>query len=235
MKNEIIKSISSIYEDILFKDNFVDRNTGIVNIDKTRKLATYPFLGTKYGQTKKIMFIGLDMGKDETPQLIQSFEKRNENLEWSRNNHIIGTFFTTFYFLKDNFNFNDLWIEIVKNGGTFMQIYKTFRALDGFNPIEYISLSNYYKFVTNGRVGRSGKFDRKHLNQKKEEQLFLQEIEVLNPDIIIFQSLDFNHSKFAKIINQLVSSNRKVYIGPHPSHRKTKVPNEFIKLLREVK
>lgn len=235
MTNEIKKSISNIYEEILFKDNFVDRNTGIVETDKTRKLATYPFLGSKYGKTKKIMFIGLDMGKDETPGSIQSFEDRNENLEWSRNNHIIGTYFTALYFLKDDFNLNNIWEEIVKNGGTFSHIYKTFRSLDGYNAIEYISLSNYYKFVTKDRKERSGNSDRKYLNQEKEEYLFLKEIEVLNPDLIIFQSLEFNKSHFSKIINQLVVSNRKVYVGPHPSHRKTKVPNEFIKLLREVK
>lgn len=234
MQAEIIQSLKNLYSDLLFKDNFVDKKTGDVN-GENKKLATFPYIGSNYGLSKKILFIGLDIGEDETPKEIQSFEMRNSNLEDSRNNHISGTYFTALYFLKEDLKVENLWNDIVTNGATFKQSLKKFNELNILNPVSYSSLSNYYKFVTKNRKGRSGDLDRKYINQEIEELLFIKEIEALNPNIIIFQSVQFNNGRFSKMIQQLVAEKRKVYIGPHPSHRGTKIPQKFINLFREIK
>lgn len=234
MHEEIIESIKNLYSDLLFKDNFVDKKTGGVT-GANKKLATFPFIGSNYGLSKKILFIGLDMGEDETPQEIQTFEMRNHNLENSRNNHISGTFFTALYFLQEDLKAENLWNNIVRNGATFKQSFKKFNELNLLNPISYACLSNYYKFVTKDRKGRSGDLDRKHINEEIEELLFIKEIEILDPKIIIFQSVQFNNGRFSKMTQKLIAADRKVYIGPHPSHRGTKIPQKYINLIREIK
>ena len=222
MINEIKKSVLNIYDDILFKDNFVNRNTGIIEKDTTRKLATYPYIGSKYGQTKRILIVGFDIGNDECKGEICSLEHRNQietnNLR-DLNPHIGGTYFTALYFLKDVLNLNDFWEDTksTKYGKTFATILRKVSNLPLENPLSYIAMTNFHKFVTVGReTSRRGDFDRIFIDREREIKLFLSEIEALNPEIIFFQSIGFqNLDKTVKDL--LLKKNVKIYYAYHPS------------------
>lgn len=231
MITEIKKSILNIYEEILFKDNFVDRNTGIVATDKTRKLATYPYVGSKYGKAKRILIVGYDIGKDETPNKIQTLENRSDietnNLR-GVNPHIGGTYFTALYFLKDNLNLNEFWEDTksTKYGKTFNSILRKVPTHPSENPLSYIAMTNFYKYVTIGRgernpetneiISRRGDFDRIFIDREREINLFLTEIEVLNPEIIFFQSKGFQYLD-SKIKDHLLKKGVKLFYAYHPS------------------
>ena len=85
----------------------IDSETGEFN-DKNLQLkfASYPYIGNQYhSTTKKILFVGLDIGKDETPGYIQTFDERRENIakESNFNPHIAGTYTTALNILKTEF------------------------------------------------------------------------------------------------------------------------------------
>jgi hypothetical protein len=222
MINEIKKSIENIYEEILFKDNFVNRNSGEVKIDKTRKLATYPYIGSKYGRAKKILIVGFDIGNDETIGQIQSLEIRNRietNDLRNVNPHIGGKYFTALYFLKEDLNLNHFWEDskTSKYGKTFNTILRKIPNLPIENPLSYISMTNFYKYVTIGRENsRRGDFDRIFIDREREIKLFLSEVDVLKPEIIFFQSKGFQNLE-AKIKEILLEMGIKLYFAYHPS------------------
>lgn len=222
MNIQALKSIEKVYEEILFKDNFVDRKTGIVNKDKTRKLATFPYIGSKYGTSKKVLIVGFDIGNDECSGEICSLEHRNQietNSLRDLNPHIGGTYFTALYFLKDDLNLNNFWEETksTKYGKTFATILRKVPQLPIENPLSYIAMTNFFKYVTVNRVSsRRGDFDRIFIDKEKETNLFLSEIEVLNPDIIFFQSKGFQNLD-KKIKDAILSRGIKIYYAYHPS------------------
>lgn len=233
MTTEIKKSITNIYEEYFFKDNFVDKNTGIVEIDKSRKLATFPYIGSKYGKSKRILIVGFDIGKDETLGTIQTLDERNKSIEKSDlrglNPHIGGTYFTSLYFLKDVLDLNDFWEDTksTKYGKTFNTILRKVPSHPIENPLSYIAMTNFYKYVTVGRgikniedgkvkKSRKGNFDRKFIDREREINLFLAEIEVLNPEIIFFQSFDFRNLD-SKIKDKLLEKGVKLFYAYHPS------------------
>lgn len=222
MNFETSKSIEKVYEEILFKDNFVDRKTGIVSKDKTRKLATYPYIGSKYGKAKKVLIVGFDIGNDECKGEICSLEHRNQiesNSLRDLNPHIGGTYFTALYFLKDDLNLNDFWEETksTKYGKTFATILRKVPKLPDVNPLSYIAMTNFYKYVTIDRTSsRRGDFDRIFIDREKEVNLFLSEVEVLNPDIVFFQSKGFQNLD-RKIKDALLDKGIEAHYGYHPS------------------
>ena len=222
MNLQLLKSIEKIYDEILFKDNFVDKKTGIVNKDSNRKLATYPYIGSKYGSAKKVLIVGFDIGNDECRGEICSLEHRNQietnNLR-ELNPHIGGTYFTALYFLKNDLNLNEFWEETksTKYGKTFATILRKVPQLPNENPLSYIAMTNFFKYVTVDRASsRRGDFDRIFIDKEKEINLFLAEIEVLNPDIVFFQSKGFQNLQ-EKIKNALLIKGIEIYYAYHPS------------------
>lgn len=231
------KSIEKLYSDLLFKDSFVDRETGIVQ-STNKKFETYPFIGSSYGKLKRILVVGLDIGKEECIGKIQTFENRKSSIEGrfidEHNPHISGTYFTVLYFLKEELGFVEKWNEIADKG-TFKKLLRNYKnEFPKENPLSFIALSNYYKFVTLERIKRTGDQDRIHLSKKREDELFLKEVEILNPEIIIFQGVRFQNAEFSKIISQFLKDDRKVYIGRHPSARIKggRIPFNFINDLK---
>ncbi len=222
MHQKILKSIEKVYDEILFKDNFVNKQTGIVSADQNRKLATFPYIGSNYGKAKKILIVGFDIGNDECEGEICSLEYRNQiesNSLRTLNPHIGGTYFTALYFLKDELLLNEFWEDIksTKYGKTFATILKKVPKLPEVNPLSYIAMTNFYKYVTvNRKSSRRGNFDRIFIDREKEINLFLSEIEVLNPDIIFFQSKGFQYLD-QKIKDFLLDKQIKTYYAYHPS------------------
>lgn len=216
-RNEIVERLKSIYYEILFKDNFADIETG--SISKYKKFATYPAVGDNYGKDKKILIVGLDIGSDETHGKYQTIEERTESIQsvhGDMNHHMGGTYFTALYLLQHKNNYAD-FLEKVKDSTIFKTIIKrNINDLPKENPLSFIAFTNFYKFVTIMRESKLGDQDRNIIDRNRELELFKEEIGILNPDIIFFQSTVFygiiNNQEMQKLIK-----NKEVYIGYHPS------------------
>jgi len=224
----IQSELKNIYQDF-FKKFGIDKKTGCFkNIPKI-KFPTFPYIGSKYGNSKKILIVGLDLGVDPKIGGIQSFEERRQSIEEKpvskHNPHIAGTYFTAFSFLKDSLNWQNDWDKL-KNISSCQKALKNQEELPAFNPLSYIALTNYYKFVSINRKKRTGGKNRTHINKEIEINFFIEEVKIFNPDIIIFQSASFNHKK--KLIIKILEMEKPVYIGPHPSYLGEKEPEHFV-------
>lgn len=191
---------------------------------KNLRFATLPHIGENYGKGKmKILFVGLDIGKDEYYKYnrFQTFDMRRDNISiyrsdcfFNKNAHMSGTYFETLFLLKDEYP--DTWEKVYEFKDN--QNKPLLNKLKDFLPVDLltnIALTNYYKFVAIGREKRQGGEDRDCFGRNKEiEKLFLDEIEILAPDIIWFQGIDFNRFE---IVKELKKTN-KVIIGYHPSY-----------------
>jgi len=241
--DELLKTqIKDLYEQVFFKDGFADRTTGIVT-GTDKKIATYPYIGDKYGKSKRILIVGLDIGEDETPNEIQSFEYRNqcwktlfkENGELADfNQHRAGTYFTALYFLRNYEKFESLFNIISNEDNVFISLIKKYskEIIKSENPLDYIVQTNFYKYVNNKREGRTGNLDRIHIDFDREIELFLSEIKLFNPDIVFLQSTTFNYNKVLnkEIKKELINQGIELYIGYHPSvkqHEIKKAKNYF--------
>ena len=220
MQTDIIKRVKIVH-DHFFKLLKIDPQTGLLpNGDK--KFATYPYIGSKYGQFQtKLCIVGLDIGKDETPGYIQPFSQRRkqiENRDHSKHNpHIAGTYMMALYFLHQELpEWKDYW-ERLNDQTTCQQLLKRKNELPSENPLSYISLTNYYKFVTPEREKRSGGKDRKFVNKKLEIQFLDEETKALDSNIVVLQSKQFlakSKKQFSKIAEK-----SKLLISPHPAAR----------------
>jgi hypothetical protein len=199
-----------------FKDLDINQQTGLIN-GSHLKFATYPYIGTNYELSiRKILFVGLDIGRDETLGYVQGFDERRRNIakETHFNPHIAGTYITSLYFLKEIYGWNDVWDKI-KIYGTSQRATKTKNHSDNQNPLHYIALTNYYKFVNDKRVNRSGDINRIYYSANDERDLFISEIKILKPHVIIFQgNLPIN-----EVINKLKATCLEIYKAKHPSNR----------------
>lgn len=218
----IERQISKLYSEF-FKENGINSIDGIwTNAPNERKLrfASMPHIGEKYCSAKiKIMFVGLDIGADEKSR-IQTFEERRgfsqscDNF-FSKNAHISGTYIETLCLLKNQYQKE--WHEVynIKD----KQNRTVLRSLSNILPtdlLQYITLTNYYKFVTIERINRKGQSDRDHFGLPLAiKKLFLDEVEILKPDIIWFQGNDF---RCYQAYNELLNKNdRKIIVAYHPS------------------
>lgn len=166
---------------------------------------------------KKILFIGLDIGIDERriDNTYHTIESRRTCIQWSENMregkinynpHIAGTYAVALYALKDYYDWNDAWKKLFAKNETTTQM--ALRVLSNELPnnvMDYVALTNVHKFVSLCRgcekevcwseeckdakilKNRSGGNNRKWYSKNKEIQFLMDEIELLNPDVIVFQ------------------------------------------------
>ena len=213
-----------------FREMGINPETGCLGLDPKRKFATYPYISSKYGEAKKILFVGLDIGKDPVHGCIQSFSDRRVSIEdksiSAHNQHIAGTYMATLYFLKQEKSWNSHWKKITDTNLTCQRVLKeSHNLLPLENPLSYCALTNYYKFVTKCRKKRNGSQDRKHLDHDLEIGLFNEELEAFAPDIVIFQGQDFVQEPAVK--QDVLGLKRKgvhFFVGPHPSARECNFP-----------
>lgn len=240
-KNHKIKEKIESYYIKFFKEVGVDFKSGVLKNNKALKFATYPYIGDEYGKNTRILFIGLDIGKDEYQKSIGGFEKRQESIgnkenynnhnknKRTYNPHIAGTLVTAAYFS------NKRVLGKIKNAKNYKDAIRILHT-DIKNPLSYIALTNFYKFVTQKRNNRTGSNNRMHISpesRKHEWNLLLNEIKIFNPKIIIFQSVEFLHHKYKDFFNELKKENKKkikIYIGPHPACRPpySRIPKEYL-------
>lgn len=219
----------------LFKKFEIDEKTGCFKKIPNLKFPTFPYIGSKYGISKRILIVGLDIGSDEKIGGIQSFEERRKAIEdkpvSKHNPHIAGTYFTALFFLKDNLNLQNYWNKL-KNTISCQKALQNQEELPTLNPLSYIALTNYYKFVSINRKNRAGGENRIHLDQKIELNFFIEEVKIFNPDIVVFQSNSFKYKK--SLLKKLIDMGKSVYVGPHPAYRGKREPDHFLKQVVKV-
>jgi hypothetical protein len=227
------KEIKVIYEKF-FVELKINPTTGVVfNTNDKLKFATYPFIGKNYSIAKrKILFVGLDIGKDETPDKIQSLDERRDNIacNFGFNPHMAGTYISALYLLKDVNNWNNVW-DKVKTYHTAQQATKIQQHTTNNNPLDFVALTNFYKFVDVDKQYRTGDVNRKFIDSEKEVNLFLEEVKLLNPDIILFQG----KMPSDRVISE-IHQGRTIYLAPHPSNRKPggRQPENYINSFRKI-
>ena len=220
----------------LFERYKIDPKTGCLKCYPDLKFPTYPYIGSRYGRTKKILIVGLDIGSDETPGRFQCFDERRQAIEkkpvYEHNPHIAGTYFTALFFLKDELKWNECWNK-TKNISTCQQALKNGKNLPASNPLSYIALTNYYKFVRKNRKNRAGGQNRNYLDRDFDQKKIVEEVEIFEPDIVVFQSAEFKNKKL--VLDRLLNTRRAVYVGPHTSYRKKggREPEYFVNQILE--
>lgn len=241
--NSLETSLERLYQHRLFQLLKIDPQTGKIGLDEGQglKFPTFPYIGSRYGDRPRILFIGLDIGGDEKPGGIQSIEERRAAIETKspegHNPHIAGTYFTAMYLLRDRLSLMRSHWNCIDDGKTCQALLKLASALPDKNPLSYVALTNYYKFVSIGRKGRAGARNRRYLSAQTKglEQCFLlNEVRTFNPEVIVFQSLSFQQTQYQPILRE-ISEHRVVYVAPHPSarHKDARVPSAMALRLKE--
>ena len=174
MKNDNIKKeIKSCYARF-FKKFDVNSKSGVYKKDNKLKFATYPYIGSQYGTKTKILFIGLDIGED-TQKSIISFQKRQKDIgndenynncnknQKTYNPHIAGTSVTAAHFSNKEI------FEKIENTKNYKEAICIFKKMGMENPLAYVTLTNFYKFVTKGKKLRGDSSDRKYVSRESRE------------------------------------------------------------------
>lgn len=247
--------LDKLYEEF-FKENSIDNKSGIVK-DRDKRFATKIAIGNNYKSSQtKLLFVSLDMGKDECfeENCFQDYEKRknnalNEDLS-EKNPHMAGVYGTALYFLKNQNNWENEWQKFSQSNKFFREVIKDNIDVLPTNVLSYISLINFYNFVTIGRGfkinekdekrGRAGDSDRKFINPnpQSEIELLINTINIIKPNIIIVQSKTLK-GYFLNLIKPKISYDLDIYIGYHPSAFgrgiKYRNPNLYIENLKKGK
>ena len=227
------QKLANVYESF-FNDFDINKTTGILQHYPEIKFMTMPYIGSKYDEAKyKILFVGMDVGKDESSGKFHSLEDRRKSIETDNdfNPHIAGTYGAALYLLEQEHKWQDAW-EKMKTFNTFQIGTKRGIHSDNQNPLSFVALTNLHKFVTVSRLHRSGGENRKFLKAKVEEKLLLDEIDILRPQLVLFQGKLPSQSA----IEELRKRNLEIILAPHPSNRKKngRNPTNYISSFREI-
>ena len=229
-------NLHGLYGGKFFSKFGIDRKSGRFAKRADLKFPTFPFLGSCYGSRKKVLFIGLDIGSDELCGAIQSFQERREAIEYKalakHNPHIAGTYFSVLHFLREEASeWAEYW-EGIDRSITCQKLLKLGEQLPASNPLSYVALTNYFKFVRPYRTDRSGGENRKYVDKAFEQQFFAEEVEAFDPQVVIFQGALFSNPPFREVLAR-ISTGREVYIGLHPSARKKGIRQPRV-LVRQI-
>ena len=227
--------LERLYAGDLYKSLRINPKTGEIGLDEGRglKFPTLPFIGSRYGDGPRILFVGLDIGCDEKPGIIQDFIQRRSAIESQslerHNPHIAGTYFIAMYLLRDQLASMRASWQGLEEGRTCKNLLKAQAGLPVDNPLSYVALTNYYKFVSIGRDGRAGARNRRYLSAQTkaiEQRFFLHEVRAFMPDMIVFQSAVFQQTQYQPILQEL-REHAAVFVAPHPSarHKGARIPS----------
>lgn len=197
----------------LFSRLNVDPATGWVN-DPYLKFASYPHIGSQYGNMKRLMIVGMDIGDDTTPGEIHTYDKRRNDIENSRvdklNPHMSGTYITAMHFLADECSEWRHWLEGANQNWGPQRLLNDKSRLPFLNPLSYIAFTNYYKFL----LFHNGV--KVQLNKSAEEHFLIEEAKILKPKFIVLQSSGF---RTLRSLLSSLSEIAEVFVGYHPSVR----------------
>lgn len=220
----LTNKLEAVYE-TFFNDLNINPETGIVQ--KTEKrFAAKPAIGKMYEESKnKILFISLDIGKDELycECGINSFQDYQYRIASicdgkikDKNPHMAGVYGIALYLLRNCNNWHQAWQLLADDSRFFREILNDKHQDLPTDVLSHISLINFYNFVKVGRKARTGDSDRTFLNRKKEVQLLRDVINILEPEQIVIHGKGIHNVFKSEIIPHL---NRKTTVYPvvHPS------------------
>lgn len=226
-KPSLAEAVEALYLRF-FGDMGIDPATGTTPLQTDRKFAAYPYIGSKYGadpDVKRLLVVGRDIGSDETPGRLQRFEERRRAIECtplpSLNPHIAGTYFTA---LKYAWSGQE-WDQVRHRDQTCQAILRDGYALHS-NPLSYIALTNFFKWVTIRRRNKGGAQDCTLVAPHLERELFLEEVRLLAPHVVVFQGADFDKARFRQVRDAL-PSDVEWHVLVHPSWRGSKRPKDI--------
>jgi Uracil DNA glycosylase superfamily. len=235
---QIKNEITSLYNDF-YEKNEIDPKEGIWhNAPEGKKLrfATMPHIGEHYAEAdKKILFVGLDIGMEEEKYIIPLKYRRDcfvHKITNCPNAHVSGMMITALFLQREKYT--ELWNEVLENRNLQNRAIVN-KMRDSFPSyiLDNVAQTNFYKFVTVGRTYRTGASDRQFFSneQEKIEELFLKEVEILNPDIIWFQGKEFEGYS---VYRELKKTSKKVIVSYHPSYIRACTPNYIIELTKDL-
>lgn len=240
---QLQNKLNSIYSNF-FKILKIDKSTGLKK-DTNKRFASKLAIGENYSRAeKKLLFVSLDIGKDELYEqnTFQDFEHRSKsvcaigNLQ-DKNPHMAGVYGTALYFLKEKYNWQSSWDLLEGKNQFFREILIANKDILPQEVLSYITLINFYSFVTVERIERTGDSDRVFVNEKVELENLINIINAIAPDIIIVQSKSLRNY-FKNIIQSKLSNKTEIFIGYHPSvfgrGIKNRIPKNYIKNLLET-
>ncbi len=221
LENDIKKIYTIFYDEV-----GINPETGIPEgVDK--RFIGEPYLGTQYSTAKKrILYVGLDQGKDEGVHTFYSKRKiisptaKGYTTIHSRgtfNPHFYGIYAMTMRLLYKEYGWIELWKKFSKDEScTAREAISRNHNVLPVDLLDYIAFTNGHKFVTINRINRSGSQDRQWndgIQKEYELHLLEQEIRVLKPHFVIFQGV-----KFKNIVSSLsIDDSIKTIVMHHPS------------------
>ena len=212
MDERLQRDLQDAHDDF-FRLLNVDPATGWVT-KQYLKFASYPHVGSRYGDMKRLMFVGMDIGSDTTPGEIHSYDNRRSDIEEALvhrpNPHMSGTYITAMHFLAEGCSEWQRWLADANSDLVPQRLLNDTNRVPSRNPLSYIAFTNYYKFLLfhNGT--------KVQLERGLEEQFLKEEARLLAPDIIVLQSAGFR--RLESLLNDL-SQIADVFVGNHPSVR----------------
>ena len=230
----LVRDVEGLYSDF-FRNSGIDPKTGYLMRKRRKwKFSTYPHIGSRYGtdiDISRVMFYGLNVGYDMKPGSIWSVQEwRNvlepeEKVRMGFSHHMAGT-----YFAMLRYGCPPEWgwqLHKSSDRGCKMLLQELGRAncLPPDNPLKYIAFSNVYKWALQGSEDtETQKGTQKFLDKSAEIDLILDEISLLGPDIVIFQSSRFADPAFGPLLKAVDHMVGRVYVVFHPSIYEARTP-----------
>ena len=208
----------------------VDPDTG--SVSGRLKFAGYPYVGARYGihkRVRKVLVVGLDAGRDLNPgggPTRDTGQFQQAITDPDINPHMAGVCFAAL-----RYAFPPEW-----GWDRFGPLNLTCQKLIGKlgighllpkNPLRHIAFTNFYKWVTKGRIGRRGGQDRVHVNQPAEINLFHREVRILQPDSVVFQGAEFKDSNLADT-RKFIEDIADCLVLRHPAYPGKRHPRRIV-------
>lgn len=223
MTEKLQNDLEQIYNRF-FQKMKIDFNTGIL-INSNKRFATKAGIGNNYEKSqKKILFVSLDIGRDELfvqkgINSFQNYENRASSVcssEKVRNAHMAGVFGISLYLLRKINGWEKEW-ELFEKSNKFFKhtLFDNYEILPN-DVLQNIAQINFFNFVEVGRLKRSGDKDRKFIDMKSEIQLNIELINKLMPDEIIVHGIKI-HNLFKSEIIPRIKHKCNIYLVMHPS------------------
>ena len=212
MDKRLKRGLQDAHKDFFERLN-VDAKTGWV-CGQYLKFASYPYVGSRYGDMKRLMVVGMDIGRDATPSAICTFETRQKIIEEAAVHklkpHMAGTYVTAMHLLQGECEEWRGWLEASDDDRVPQALLNDTKRLPTLNPLSYIVFTNYYKFL----LAHNGA--KVQLRKEDEEQFLKTEAGIFEPAVIVLQGADFLGRK--SLLADL-SKDADVFVGYHPSVR----------------
>ena len=222
-REQCMKELEQAYR-YFFDQMRIDPETGDLPPyhSETQKFACYPYVGSLYGLGRtSVLVVGLEVAHDNPfGEGIQSFASRRRSIEQKplreHNPHIAGTYFTALKYACPDLG----WDRFAESRLSCQRLLKQGEDLPKANPLSFVALTNFHKWVTKGARKTAGTRDRVTFDRELEEELLCREVDILEPDVVVFQSVEYAKPRFKRLRRMIEWLGRESLVVYHPSNRK---------------